>query len=102
MKKLVASISILICLGIVWAAGVFAQDQQAQAPVRAGRARHWQHLALEHNLAKGIADAELTRQINRLGSEGWELVDVETLSRDGTTEKTVFFFKRYQSPLAPI
>ena len=96
MKKLVISISILICLGIAWAAAVFAQGQQSHIPARHGRAQHWQHLALEHSLEKGIADAELTRQINQLGREGWELVDVETLTRAGTTEKTVFFFKRYQ------
>ena len=96
MKKLAVSILILICLGIAGTAAVFAQGRQDRPAARGGRGQHWHHLALQHDLTKGIADAELTQQINQLGRDGWELVDVETFTRDGTTQKTVFFFKRYQ------
>ena len=39
-------------------------------------------------------DAETSRRIVQVGGEGWELVDVETLTKDGSTTKLIYFFKR--------
>ncbi len=52
----------------------------------------WQHLALPHEGA-GL-DAELSRQINRLGDEGWQLVGVTPIAKEGTTVQTIYYFKR--------
>jgi hypothetical protein len=45
-------------------------------------------------LTREGTDRETSRQIVRLGDEGWHLVDVETFCREGTTVKTVYYFKR--------
>ena len=37
---------------------------------------------------------ELSKQIVRLGSDGWQLVCVTPLASDGTTVKTIYYFKR--------
>ena len=42
----------------------------------------------------GPGDADASRNIMQLGSEGWELVDVEALTKDGRTTKLIYFFKR--------
>lgn len=52
----------------------------------------WQHLALPHEGAS--LDADLSRQINRLGDDGWQLVGVTPIAKDGTTVQTIYYFKR--------
>ncbi|GAA4465115.1 hypothetical protein GCM10023156_52430 [Novipirellula rosea] len=42
----------------------------------------------------GPGDAETSRKIVQLGGEGWELVDVESLVKDGASTKLIYFFKR--------
>jgi len=59
-----------------------AQDQVQQ----------WEHLALSHDGA-GLG-GELSAQIMRLGKEGWELVGVIPIEKNGTTIKTHYYFKR--------
>lgn len=59
-----------------------AQDQVQQ----------WEHLALSHDDA-GLG-GELSAQIVRLGKEGWELVGVTPIEKNGTTIKTRYYFKR--------
>jgi hypothetical protein len=54
----------------------------------------WEHLAMTVDAADAPGDAESSRRIMQLGNEGWELVDVESLSKDGTTAKLIYFFKR--------
>jgi hypothetical protein len=39
-------------------------------------------------------DPKLGRQINQLGDEGWELVDVEIITNSGASSGKIFFFKR--------
>lgn len=56
------------------------------------RRKAWQHLALHHAL--GEKPAELARRINTLGEDGWELVSVDSLAKDGTTTKSAHYFKR--------
>jgi hypothetical protein len=64
------------------------------AAAAAGAVRSWEHLAMTVEAADGPGDAETSRRIMQLGDEGWELVDVESLSKDGTTTKLIYFFKR--------
>ena len=52
----------------------------------------WQHLALPHEGA-GL-DGDLFHQINRSGNDGWQLFGVTPIAKDGTTVKTVYYFKR--------
>lgn len=54
----------------------------------------WEHLALTQDVQKDEAKAEVARQINQLGGDGWQLVDVEGIHEDGTTTKTIYYFKR--------
>lgn len=54
----------------------------------------WEHCALTHNSAIVGGDGELSANIIRMGNEGWELVNVSTVVKDGTTVKTIFYFKR--------
>ncbi|MHC4399448.1 MAG: hypothetical protein ACYTG0_07200 [Planctomycetota bacterium] len=95
MKKLAIAVSVAICLVVVAAASLSAQKAEPDAPADAPTS--WQHLALSSDTEKGVSgDPELNRRIIQLGREGWELVDVENVTRDGTTTKTVYFFKRSQ------
>jgi len=55
------------------------------------RPNSWRHLALA---SKDQDDAQLAQQINKLGSDGWELVDVENFVAAGETIKTVYYFKK--------
>lgn len=80
-------------LAVALSAGLWAQTSGSkQEPEHPGRA--WEHLALEHAGAGLTGSPDLAGKINKLGDEGWELVDVESITRDGSTQKTVFFFKR--------
>ena len=53
----------------------------------------WQHLALT-NMIGETPKAELARNINKLGREGWEMVSVGNIIESGNTTKTVFYFKK--------
>jgi len=81
--------------GIDWA---MSQGEADGNPGGVGRedpaAARWEHLALTHNGADVGSDRGLSTRIVRLGNEGWELVNVSTVAKDGTTVKVLFFFKR--------
>ena len=93
MKRIASVVSIAICLGVVFAAGLPAQNEDAPAPAAAPS---WQHLAFPVEGGKVFGNPQVSRQINQLGRDGYELVDVETIVKEGTTVKTVFFFKKAQ------
>ncbi len=93
MKKIAIVLAIAVCLGIAFAAGLPAQND---APAPAAAAPTWQHLAFPVEGGKVFGNPQVSRQINQLGRDGYELVDVETIEREGTTVKTVFFFKKVQ------
>ena len=42
-------------------------------------------------------NTRLSAQIVKMGNEGWELVDVSGVLEDGSTTKTIFYFKRPKS-----
>jgi len=85
-------------LAVLLSAGLWAQGPEADSPEAessGGNARPvWQHLALESPGAGVTGSPDLARKINRLGDEGWELVDVEAIHTKGSTTKTVYYFKR--------
>jgi len=88
-----AVVLIVAAVGVLLAASLSAQittDRDAPATHQ----QSWQHLALQHDGATVTGDPQLARQIDKLGRDGWQLVDVETLTRDGSTQQAVFFFKR--------
>jgi len=85
---------VVACLAVALVASLWAQNSNARSAGAASRT--WQHLALQHDGKSVTADPELARKINQLGSDGWELVDVETIVDSGITEKIVFFFKKPQ------
>lgn len=54
----------------------------------------WEHCAFTHDLRGAQTNADVAREIVRLGKEGWELVSVANFAESGTTTKTVYYFKR--------
>jgi hypothetical protein len=74
---------------VVWSA-----QSSRTAAATAGAVRPWEHMAMTIDATDGPGDAETSRRIVQLGGEGWELVDVESLTKDGTTTKLIYFFKR--------
>ena len=91
MKSRIILLGLLCCALALPLAYTLAAPAAEQAEVQSKRAP-WQHLALPHE-GTGL-DAELSRQINRLGDEGWQLVGVTPIAKDGTTVQTVYYFKR--------
>jgi hypothetical protein len=78
---------VLVVAGVLW-----AQSPKSDSPSNIPQV--WQHLALEHQGKNVTNSPELARKINGLGEEGWQLVDVESISEAGTTTKIIFFFRR--------
>lgn len=54
----------------------------------------FEHLAMNVPVGERLSTPETAKKINELGRQGWQLVDVETMVKDGTTTKMVYFFKR--------
>ena len=89
LKLATTALALAACLGL--SLNLLAQDEPSADPVAA---KQWQHLALSHNTAELGNDAELAKQINKLGREGWEMVTVLNFSKDGSTNNTMYYFKR--------
>lgn len=85
-------VAVMIPLAILCVAHVWAQDTDSDQ-VADARPR-WEHLAMGVDTQNGVGEQDTGAQIIRLGNDGWELVDVENVVKDGTTTKTVYFFKR--------
>lgn len=90
MKSKSVLLSVALGLALLMSFTLAAQPQSAPA---AG-ARPWEHLAMTVEATDSPDDADASRKIMLLGNEGWELVDVESLTNDGTTTKLIYFFKR--------
>ena len=54
----------------------------------------WEHLALTQDLQAGQTHDDVGPKIVQLGREGWEMVSVANLMVNGTTTKTIYYFKR--------
>ncbi len=87
-----------ITLFLATIAYAWAQAPSKSTPSLAHTPKAWEHLAFEHPGASIQGDPKLAREINRLGKEGWELVDVEMSQQEGTTTGKTFFFKRPKTP----
>lgn len=85
MKSIVTIAVVAVTASLAFASS--AVSSQQPPPKQA-----WQHLALTQD-DDGLGNG-LGQQINKLGREGWELVNVVPLTKDGTTVKTRYYFKR--------
>jgi hypothetical protein len=88
----------LVSLAVVVAAVVlfYSTTAAVEEPAVSGERAiaRWEHLALTHDGANVSQDPQLSAQIVRVGNEGWELVCVTNVVKDGSTTKTIFYFKR--------
>jgi hypothetical protein len=82
--KVLAAVAVTVTVAVstVWAA------DRSPAPAADG----WQHLAMDAGTS--VKGPELARKINEIGRDGWELVTVTPVSKDGSTESFVYFFKK--------
>ncbi len=86
MYKKLFFAAMVVASGTYFLASTPAQNQSQGGT----HPQSWRHLALT---SKGD-DEQLAQQINQLGSDGWELVDVEGFHSGGETVKTVYYFKK--------
>lgn len=91
MKNRLPACIVAGSLALCIVGGLWAQTPKSDSSPQVPKA--WRHLALEHQGKDVIGSADLARKIDSLGDEGWELVDVESISEAGTTTKVIFFFK---------
>ena len=54
----------------------------------------WEHMMVPRETAKPLSDPEFAATINRLGREGWQMVDVTTITKEGTATTLLYYFKR--------
>ncbi len=97
MKKsavpIAAALIVTASVLVTW--NLWAQDAAEPAPAADIAAEpQWQHLALAHDAEKAWNDRELAQQINKLGRDGWEMVSVLNFNKDGTTNNTIYYFKK--------
>ena len=85
-------LSAAVGVTLVCTLALYAQSPTADS----ASVQKWEHLAMTIATSDGPGDADTSRKIQQLGSEGWELVDVESLTRDGTTMQLIYFFKKPQ------
>ncbi len=76
---------------LIVAVGIFSMTASGQDETELNVAQ-WEHLALTHNGAD--LGGDLGTQIIRLGNQGWEMVCVTPVAKEGTTTKTIYYFKR--------
>ncbi len=79
-------------IAVVAAAIILAVTSSAASSQQEPRKHAWQHLALTQD-DDGLGNG-LGQQVNKLGREGWELVGVTPLTKNGTTVQTRYYFKR--------
>lgn len=90
------SLSLFMCvvLGLAIVVALSTAGQRTGKAADETGVKQWEHMAMSVDAENGFGGADTSRRIVQLGNEGWELVDVETVVKDGTTTKVVYFFKR--------
>ena len=88
-SQLIAFVGILL-VSVMLTYSLFAEDSKHQDKKRV----RWEHSALTHNEAEVDGHPQLASQIVRMGNEGWQLVSVSTIEKEGTTVKTILYFNR--------
>lgn len=83
----------MILAGIALTIFGLKADDDKRVPVPM---QQWQHLAFETLPQDAVSDPAVSEKIVSLGNDGWELVTVLNFSREGTTNRTVYYFKKPQ------
>ena len=91
MKSRINSLLLLCCVLLVPVTYALTASATQQGNPQDSVTR-WEHLAMFHDRAD--LGGDLSGQIVRLGNEGWQLVCVSPIAKEGTTEKTIYYFKR--------
>jgi hypothetical protein len=86
---LLVAASAAIMFPVAWSA-----QSSRSAAATTDAVQRWEHMAMTVDATDGPGDAETSRRIVQFGGEGWELVDVETIVKGGSTTKLIYFFKR--------
>jgi hypothetical protein len=84
-----AAASVAIMFPVAWSA-----QSSRSAAATAEAMQSWEHMAMTVDATDAPGDAETSRRIVQFGGEGWELVDVETIVKGGSTTRLIYFFKR--------
>lgn len=89
MKKVLAILGVGAALAIL-SFSLQAEDGIEQVAAKAS----WEHLMVRREATKPLSDPEFAATINRLGREGWQMVDVTTIAKEGSTSTLLYYFKR--------
>lgn len=86
MKTKLAFAALIIALVALGLTSPQAQDEPGTTS--------WQHLAMERDATLPLSTGDFAQKINQVGRDGWELVTVLNFDEEGTTTKTVYYFKK--------
>jgi hypothetical protein len=92
MSKTLSTAAIALAIALTLSMGSHGQTPKPDAD--AGGPRRWQHLAMEVDAKKPLNDQGVSEQVNKLGTDGWELVAVDSVLEGGATTRRIMFFKR--------
>lgn len=92
MSKTLSTAAIALAIALFLSMGSHGQTPRPGADAEGPR--RWQHLAMEVDAKKPLNDAGVAEQVNKLGTDGWELVAVDSVLEAGTTARRIMFFKR--------
>ena len=83
------AIGVLLTTTVVF--GVAAKIKQEVEYIKPDKC---QHLAFPTTNINEFGDREFSKKINELGDAGYELLDVESITKNGNSDRRIYFFKR--------